>query len=93
VVARQHLSDEQLHPPPAGGLGELAEQDGAQPAPLELVVDHQRDLGTLRMVAFPLPAGMGHDTTPRSGHRDQPVLALMVDDGGPVHHQRHVHRC
>jgi hypothetical protein len=83
VVLGQHLGVEDLDPDLVGGLGELAEQDRAQPLALHGVGDLQAHLGPLGMAGLTLEAGVADHPAVAAGHRDQAVPVVVVDLGGP----------
>ena len=83
MVVGQDLGAEHPDAGLVGGLGELAEQDRAQPFALHGVGDRQGDLGPLGPVRVPLPAGVGQHPAVAAG-RDQAVAPLVVDLGGPA---------
>jgi hypothetical protein len=83
VVVGQDLGAEHPDAGLVGDLGELAEQDRAQPPALHGVGDRQGDLGPVLAVRVPLPAGVGQHPAVAGG-RDQAVAPLVVDLGGPA---------
>ena len=84
VVLGQHLGIEHLDADLVGRLGELAEQDRAEPIALHGVGDLQGHLRPLGMIGLALEAGVADHPAVGAGGGDQPVAAVVVDLGGPL---------
>ena len=84
VVLGQHLGAEDLDPELAGRLGDLAEQDRAQPLFLHGVGDLHGHLGPLRPVRLTLEADVADHPAVAAAGGHQPVAAVVVDLGRPL---------
>ena len=84
VVLGQHLGIQHLDADLVGRLGELAEQDRAEPIALHGVGDLQGHLRPLGMIGLALEAGVADHSAVGAGGGDQPVAAVVVDLGGPL---------
>ena len=78
VVVVQHLGHELLDPGPGRPGRELLEQARADPAPLELVADGERDLGGAR-VAQPDPVRDGHDAAVERPEQRAALLPVRLE--------------